>query len=129
MYAIKFIRYRDSKGHFSKFTTKKKLSVEPIIKTVLWNKKKKRSIVVFKRSKKYSQPLRKRKRPVTVEEINNRVLKKTTRRTRTQRVGDTVIITSSRTPTKHKVSVKESQEAKRERQRIIELIMSSHKNL
>ena len=70
---IRTIRYRDSKGHFSRFTTKKKLSVEVIGERSVVDKKTHKTVLAPKVIKKYSQPLRKRKRRVTIQEVEKRI--------------------------------------------------------
>jgi len=70
---VRGIRYRDSKGHYSKFTTKKKLSVEVIGERLVVDKKKYKEVLAPVVLQKYSLPLRKRKRPITKESTIKRI--------------------------------------------------------
>ena len=70
---IRTIRYRDSKGHFSRFTKKKKLSVEVIGERYVVDKKTHKTVLAPRVIKKYSQPLRKRTRPITIQEVEKRI--------------------------------------------------------
>lgn len=70
------IRYRDSKNRIVKFTTKKKLKVEVIAKTRVRNK---RGNMVWQQRelKSYKLPLRYRKKPITIEQTEKRINKRT----------------------------------------------------
>ena len=127
---IKFkkVVYRDSKGHFSKFTKKKKLSVEVYISKRAWNKKKRTMVDSLSKSKKYSAKLQYRSRPITLEEVQKRAIKKKAKGSKASWIDGMLRITYKYRG-KGKVAVKESKGAKRERRRVEKLIMSGYQNL
>ena len=131
---FKRIIYRDSKGHFSKFTKKKKLSVEVYIKIRAWNKKKRTSVDTIRKSRKYSTKLQYRTRKISILEIEKRAIKKKNKGATIKWIGGMLVIKYPDTNKKEKIgvsilSIAKGKDVQRERERIEKLIMSRNKNL
>ena len=129
---FKRVTYRDSKGRFSKFTTKKKLAVDVWIERRQWNKKQQISKLVTVKSKKYSQPLRKRKKPITLDAVNKRALKKRSK-SKIQWVDGMLKITygwmSKKDLKKERAKKKKAKVKKLSQEAIMKAINLTHSNL
>ncbi len=75
-FKVRSIRYRDSKNRIVKFTTKKRLKVEIMMSTRVRSLKTGKMTSKLTKMRSYSLPLRKRKRPVSIEETEKRIRKR-----------------------------------------------------
>lgn len=88
VYQVSAIRYRDKNGKISKFKKGKKLSVEILAKKKLFDKKQGKWVEVNRVIRKHGLKLAKRKRPVTIDATNKRIIRKAKK----NRKGQTVIM-------------------------------------
>lgn len=70
------IEYRDAKGRVSKFSKGKRLSIRAFVSREVFNKKRHRYEQQEKLMKKYSLPLRVRKKEPSIEQFNSRIKKR-----------------------------------------------------
>jgi hypothetical protein len=76
LYTVSQIRYRDKNGKLSKFRKGKLLSVEILAKKSLYDKKAGKWVERHRVIKKYGLKLAKRKKAVSIEATNKRIIRK-----------------------------------------------------